>query len=165
MTQAVSAVIFNEKTQEVLLIKRRDVPVWVLPGGGIEPEESPEQAVLREVLEETGFHTTIVRKVAFYQPANRLAHPTHFFECRIQSGAPQTGKETKDIQFFPNQELPKLMPFFYQEWIQDALMGSNEVMIKKMTSINYKTLVKFLMIHPILVIRFLLTKFGIHING
>lgn len=30
-------------------------PVWTLPGGGMEPEETPEQACVREIEEETGF--------------------------------------------------------------------------------------------------------------
>jgi 8-oxo-dGTP diphosphatase len=33
---------------------RRHVGRWLLPGGGIEHSEHPEQAVIREVLEETG---------------------------------------------------------------------------------------------------------------
>ncbi|MGP8125785.1 MAG: NUDIX domain-containing protein [Nitrososphaerales archaeon] len=32
-----------------------------LPGGGIEPGESPDEGIGREVLEETGLHTTIVK--------------------------------------------------------------------------------------------------------
>ena len=37
---------------------------WALPGGGIDPGESPSQAVLREVFEETGQHVRIVRVLA-----------------------------------------------------------------------------------------------------
>ena len=31
---------YSEDRKEILLIKRRDVPVWVLPGGGIDSGES-----------------------------------------------------------------------------------------------------------------------------
>ncbi|MGD6842535.1 NUDIX hydrolase [Bacillus infantis] len=53
---AVSAFIENEKN-EVLLVKvqwRRDT--WEMPGGQVELGEPLDQAVVREVLEETGIH-------------------------------------------------------------------------------------------------------------
>ena len=49
--QAVYGIVFNEERTKVLLIKRLDIPVWVLPGGGLDPGESPEAGAVREVLE------------------------------------------------------------------------------------------------------------------
>jgi len=59
---SVIAVVFTKNRQEVLLIKRRDVPVWVLPGGGIEKDETALGAIIREVKEESGFEVKIVKK-------------------------------------------------------------------------------------------------------
>ena len=83
---AVYGIIFSKEREMVLLIKRRDVPVWVLPGGGIDPGETPEIAVVREMKEETGFEVKIVRQVAEYLPINKLTQVSFFYECEILSG-------------------------------------------------------------------------------
>jgi 8-oxo-dGTP pyrophosphatase MutT (NUDIX family) len=162
--QAVSAIIFRNNKKELLLIKRRDIPVWVLPGGGIEPNETPEQAAVREVKEETGLEVSIKRKIAKYYPLNRLTQITHFFECDIVSGNLLVGSETKELQFFSKNQLPKYLAPPFQHWIEDALLDQTEVMEKKISSVTYKRMFQLLVMHPILVCRFLLTKIGIHIN-
>ncbi len=53
------AVVFD--SDRVLLTYRTDVPVWILPGGGVEPCESLEQAVVRETREETGLEVEVAK--------------------------------------------------------------------------------------------------------
>lgn len=161
--QAVSTVIFNASKTEVLLIKRRDIPVWVLPGGGLDENESPEIGALREAEEETGLECRIRRKVAEYLPVNKLTLLTHFYELEIVTGTPQTGSETKEIQFFPIDKLP-IMPPPYTSWIHEALRNDPSVIRKEIEGVNYLVLIKFLFLHPLLVSRYLLTKIGIHLN-
>lgn len=162
--ESVNGIIFSEDRKSVLLIKRRDIPVWVLPGGGIEPGETPDKAVVREMEEETGFKVEIFRKVAEYIPLCRLARYTHFYECKIASGYAQTGDETQEIQFFYLNTLPKQIPPPYLDWIQDARLSLSHLIKKEITSVTYFVLIKNLFLHPILVIRFFLTKIGITFN-
>jgi 8-oxo-dGTP diphosphatase len=161
--QAVYGIVFNAPKTEVLLIKRRDIPVWVLPGGGLDPGETPEEGAKREFLEETGFQSSIVRKIAEYLPVNTMTKFSHLFECQILSGSMKTGAETKDIRFFPLNSLPNLPPP-YEGWIRDAAANHSTILRKKIEGVSYWVLVKLLLQHPILVGRYLLTKIGIHIN-
>jgi len=45
---------------EIALISVASPPRWQLPKGHVDPGESPEQAAMREVREETGIETTLV---------------------------------------------------------------------------------------------------------
>ena len=162
--KSVSAVILSSDKKKVLLIKRRDVPVWVLPGGGVEKNESEKEAILREIKEETGFSCSIIKKVAEYTPINKLAKFTFLFECKILSGEKKISSETKDIDFFEIEKLPKLTPPPYENWIKDTL--NNSFLIKrKITEVTYFQFIKILFLLPILVFRFVLSKIGLTINS
>src|ERR1700733_3968345 len=103
MDHSVACILFRDS--KILLIKRRDIPVWVLPGGGIDQGEKPETAACRETEEETGYQVKIVRKIAEYSPTNRLAKLTHFYEVAVVGGAPKTGAETRAVEFFALDQL------------------------------------------------------------
>ncbi len=155
--KSVAGVIFSKDRKKVLLIKRRDVPVWVLPGGGIDPNESSENAVIREILEETGFTVKIDRIVSLNLPINKMTKPTHLYECLIEKGTPIITSETLDIQFFPLDQLPKLLPPPFRGWIFDA-HRMQPFFQKKIDDVTYPILLLNLLRHPILVIRFLYIK-------
>jgi 8-oxo-dGTP diphosphatase len=58
--------IINDRRGRLLLIKRGHEPdagLWSLPGGRVEPGETDEQAVVREVSEETGLSVVCDRLV------------------------------------------------------------------------------------------------------
>ena len=125
--------------------------------------EGPQDAVVREILEETGFTVKADRLVGDYIPINRLSKRTHLYECTILSGSAILTAETRGVQFFPLQKLPPLPPP-YLEWIEDAT-ARLPPMEKKLSSVNYFNLIKNLILHPVLVIRFLLARLGLTINS
>ena len=161
--QSVAGIIFSPDRSEVLLILRRDVPVWVLPGGGIEPNETAEQSIVREILEETGLTVKIDRLVGRYYPINRLTKRTLLYACTALGGKLEISDETRGIKFVPLTALPK-MPPPYAEWIQDAVVHVEPVS-KDLSSVTYWKLVGYLLTHPILVTRFLLARAGLTINS
>ncbi|MCB1107220.1 MAG: NUDIX hydrolase [Chlamydiia bacterium] len=161
--ESVNGIIFSPDRKKILLIKRRDVPVWVLPGGGIDLGETPEKAALRECEEETGYSVSLVRKIAEYTPLCKLARFTHFYECQIEAGKATLTGETQGVAFFPLDALPPLPPP-YPDWIADACLFQKELIQKKITSVTYGNLIKHFFTHPILVFRFLLARLGLPIN-
>jgi 8-oxo-dGTP pyrophosphatase MutT (NUDIX family) len=64
------------RDRRVLLLRRADEGTWGLPKGKIEPRESPEEAAIREVLEETGLSVRLLGplaevRYAYYWPPRR----------------------------------------------------------------------------------------------
>ncbi|MCB9823966.1 NUDIX domain-containing protein [Candidatus Nomurabacteria bacterium] len=52
--QGVYALVLNEGRDSILMVLKKNSGVWDCPGGGIDENETPEQAVKRELLEELG---------------------------------------------------------------------------------------------------------------
>lgn len=48
-----------DSTGRILLVKPRYLDTWVLPGGGVHKNETPESAAVRELLEETGIKISL----------------------------------------------------------------------------------------------------------
>ena len=104
--------IFEEG--QVLLVRERSDGKWTLPGGWVDINDSPSGAVVREILEESGYHARAVKLAGL---VDKLRHPhppgLHhiyklFFLCERLGGEPTVSSETDAVQFFPVQALPEL---------------------------------------------------------
>jgi ADP-ribose pyrophosphatase YjhB (NUDIX family) len=164
MKTAVVTLIFEINQKKILLIKRRDVPVWVLPGGGVEKHETPHEAAIREVYEEANIHLTGVKKLALYNPINRLTHKTYLFQAVSYSGILKATTESQEVAFFDVNALPKDLFFIHKEMIDLALTNPVGEQTLSFTQVTYFRLAKYFVCHPLQVIRFLLSQAGFPIN-
>lgn len=99
---------------QVLLVRERSDGRWTLPGGWVDVNDAPSEAVTREVLEESGYQVRPV-KLAALVDKNRHPHPPSvhhiyklLFLCEVTGGAPAASAETDAVGFFAVSALPEL---------------------------------------------------------
>lgn len=155
--------VWDKEKKKILFVKRRDVPIWVLPGGGIEKNESPEDAAIRETFEESGFRIKIVRKIALYTHIGSNKH-NHIYEGAVVSGKATLSSESKEVSFFDIDKFPELRHPLISDWFDDLNKNSEAVIERHIQGVTNKQVLGQFWKHPILVIRFFLTKIGIRIN-
>ena len=112
------AVIFDAQPR-VLLSHRTDRDMWNLPGGRVEPDESPWQAVVREVEEETGLQVKVERLLGVYSVPSKQDLVFNFL-CSLTGGAPQPTLEADQHEWFGRLALPRNTLPRHLERIQDA---------------------------------------------
>jgi 8-oxo-dGTP pyrophosphatase MutT (NUDIX family) len=86
----------------VLLVRRADDGRWAMPGGWVDPGETPEQAVVREVVEETGLRVSAPRLLNTKQ---RPASVHYSFACELDGGALRTSDESLEVAFVLPDEI------------------------------------------------------------
>jgi ADP-ribose pyrophosphatase YjhB (NUDIX family) len=109
----VRGVVFRDG--KLLLVKERADGLWTLPGGWADVNDSPSEAVEREILEESGFVAKAERLLAVFD-RSRHAHeppfPFHvyklFIQCRLEGGDARATEETSATGFFAENEIPAL---------------------------------------------------------
>ena len=90
----------------ILLVKRKDLPLWDLPGGTLEKNETIIACAIRECYEETGLKVDVNRTVGKYFNPERNDLQI-IVTSHIISGTLKTqGPETKDVRFFSLHNLP-----------------------------------------------------------
>jgi len=113
---AVGAVIFNK--EKVLLVRRSNPPaqgMWAVPGGKIDPGETMQQALTREIKEETGLDIEVgeivyVFDVIKHNEQNEISF--HYviidFLCRLKGGRLQAGDDAREARWIARDDLKVL---------------------------------------------------------
>jgi ADP-ribose pyrophosphatase YjhB (NUDIX family) len=108
--------VVHDQRGRLLVVRRGHEPGrarWSVPGGRVEPGESDEVAVLREIAEETGVDTVLVRQVG---SVRRPAPGGGTFEIRdyllrprqVPASAPVPGDDADDARWVTRAELESL---------------------------------------------------------
>lgn len=100
----------------VLLVKRKYDPykdLWAIPGGFVEQNESLEEAVYRELQEETGVEISYLEQLYTFgtpdrDPRGRVVSVAYFGLVKPDSFQVEAASDAKDVRWFDIQELPKL---------------------------------------------------------
>jgi ADP-ribose pyrophosphatase YjhB (NUDIX family) len=100
---------------KILLVREKLDGGWTLPGGWADPCQTPSEAVVREVFEESGFEARVTKLAAVYDRSShphRPLMPFHvyklFFLCEITGGRATESYETTGVDFFAADTLPPL---------------------------------------------------------
>jgi len=109
----VRGVVFRE--DKLLLVQERSDGLWTLPGGWADVNDSPSDAVEREIVEESGFQAKAERMLAIFDRAKHGHEPPFpfhvyklFILCRLEGGEARTTVETTGVEFFGENEIPPL---------------------------------------------------------
>ena len=115
-----------QDADRVLLAVRNDIRGWELPGGQVEGHESLEEALEREVREETGLQIAVDRHVGAYRRTGFRPHVAQVFACRRIAGELRTSHESRALAWFHPLLLPDTVFAWYLEPIRDAYVPDAE---------------------------------------
>ena len=116
----------------VLLHWHRKVKGWLPPGGHVEPNEDPVQAVLREVLEETGLAVDILPTAPLFRVENleQVQPPVTILIEDITDDGEGPHKHIDFIYFTVPRKAPDSVPagwqWFTRKQLEEGAVATNE---------------------------------------
>lgn len=116
----VAATAAVQRDGRILLQRRRDIGTWEMPGGRLEPGESPPDAAARECLEECGVEVAPQELAGVYKKRDS-GLLVLVFRCEYVAGTPGPSDEATAAGWFDPSDLPEPMLDIVRERITDAL--------------------------------------------
>jgi 8-oxo-dGTP diphosphatase len=132
-TPAVAVDTIVEEDGKILLIKRKNPPfkdMWALPGGFVEYGEAVEDALKRELKEETGIEARIKGFHNVYSAPDRDPRGHVISLCFIVGGNGniRSGDDAKEARFFSSEEIKKFELAFDHNKILKEYMEKKSVL-------------------------------------
>jgi 8-oxo-dGTP pyrophosphatase MutT (NUDIX family)/DNA-binding XRE family transcriptional regulator len=122
-------VVLRDAAGRVLVAEREDGKGWNLPGGGVQPGESPWEAALRETREEVGVEAALTRLAGLYWvPSGRAV--VFLFEGQVASGKPRPLAETKNVAWADPAALPPTMLPRHAERVRDVVADAAHPLLR-----------------------------------
>jgi len=81
---------------EILVLDQKGNHTWTLPGGHVEPGETPEQALTREIMEEADVTVKNIRLLGFQQVDDSGSGETPYYQARYVATVDQILPQTPD---------------------------------------------------------------------
>jgi 8-oxo-dGTP pyrophosphatase MutT (NUDIX family) len=138
------SVVLRDAAGRVLLARHSEGGVWVTPGGAVEPLETPADAAVREVWEETGLSVRLRRIVGVYggpeftvtyRNGDRAAFLMVVFEGDVEAGPERPdGEEILELRWFPPDAFARLeLADWMRRVLADALAPRPEAAFRAST--------------------------------
>jgi 8-oxo-dGTP diphosphatase len=126
-----TAAVVRDRDKKVLLVKRKVEPkkgMWCLPGGFIEVDETPEQACLRELHEETNLSGQIDRLVGVYPGDSTVYKSVLIIGYLIKDyrGSLKAGDDCTEALFYDTHQLPPIAFRSHRALLQDVWKDDND---------------------------------------
>jgi ADP-ribose pyrophosphatase YjhB (NUDIX family) len=113
---SVSVIVIDDQTRLLLVRHTGDRDGWAVPGGAVDIGESPAQAAVREIREETGIQISQLRLLdalggadyeVTYPNGDRVAYVTTVYQAGIAGGIPVPDlEEISQLGWFTPAQLP-----------------------------------------------------------
>lgn len=128
-TLAAAVVLLDDQSRALLIRQNYGAGLWGIPGGAVEPGESPQEAAVREAREETGLEVELEYLVGVYCLRPERLGLRFVFKAHVSDGELQQfpTAEISGARWWPIDHLPANMTETAPHGIRDAADGQRGV--------------------------------------
>ena len=130
----IGVVAFIEREGALLLERRADFGTWGVPGGALDEDETIEEAIAREVHEETGLTAVSIELLGVFSDPSRIIEYndgnvyrllTVAFVVGVGTGEPRISEESLELRFVPFAQVRNLELGAAQVPVVDAFLDGH----------------------------------------